>query len=136
MKVYFFKLNGCGHCDIMKSTLDNLRKSIPTVSIQEIEHNDKNKLSTELQKTLHTDNINAYPELKMITLNNKETTYSGPRTVESITAWIKINAKPSGKSNTKTGLGLRTKRSSSRLRRRRHSSIKRTRNRNKSRHRR
>lgn len=129
IKVYFFKLNGCGHCDIMKSVLDNLRKSIPNVSIQEIEHNDKNKLSSGLQKTLHTNNINAYPELKMITLHNTENTYSGPRTVESISAWIHSNAKPISKSktksNTRTGMGLR---------RRSHRHSRRHRSRHKSRH--
>ena len=94
MKLYFFKLNGCSHCDSMKSVLDELLRSIPNISIQEIEHNDKDTLAYGLKQKLNTDNINAYPELKMITTQNQCSTYSGPRTVLSISEWIHTNSNP------------------------------------------
>ena len=93
MKVYFFKLNGCHHCDLMKLVLNSLIKSTPTISIQDIEHNDKDTLSAELKQTLDTSNINAYPELKMINKTNHASTYSGPRTVGSILEWIQANSR-------------------------------------------
>ena len=99
IEVYFFKLDGCGHCDDMKSVLNQV-KSIYNISIKEIEHNDKHKLSSIIQKKLHCENINAYPELKLINnTTNKVYTYSGPRTVADIHKWIKLCGQPI---NTKT----------------------------------
>jgi hypothetical protein len=98
----------------MKSVLDNLTRYNPTISIQEIEHNDKDKLAYGLKQQLNTDNINAYPELKMINTQNRCSTYSGPRTVVSISEWIHTNSNPlqkikASKSTTKSRHTSKTK---------------------------
>lgn len=97
VNLYFFKLNGCGHCETMKQLLYNSTiTSIPNLSIIEVEHNDKNKLSSSIQKQLNTDNINAYPDLKIInTKTGSASTYDGDRTVESIKTWIQTNSSTS-----------------------------------------
>ena len=123
MTVYFFKLKGCHHCDVMKSVLYNLTRYNPTISIQEIEHNDKDKLAYGLKQQLNTDNINAYPELKMINTQNRCSTYSGPRTVVSISEWINTNSTPlqkikASKSTTKSRHTTTTSRTKSNSRRR------------------
>jgi len=92
MKLYFFKLNGCSHCETMKTLLDKI-KLMYDIPMQEIEHNNKNKLSSRIQKQLDIVNINAYPELKLINkLTNQVYTFSGPRTVDDIWKWIKQNS--------------------------------------------
>jgi hypothetical protein len=95
MEVYFFKLDGCPHCDTVKAVLSSITTSYPNISIKEVEHNDKDKLSYGIQQKLNTDQINAYPELKLINSQNKACTYSGPRNMESILKWIKTNNKKS-----------------------------------------
>ena len=100
--LYFFKLNGCGHCETMKSVLHGI-KSIPNLSIQEVEHNDKNKLSPSIQRQLEVDNINAYPELKIINYKtNKVSKYNGERNAEDISKWILKNGSSDSKSNSKS----------------------------------
>lgn len=108
--LYFFKLNGCGHCETMKSVLDGIQ-SIPNLSIQEVEHNDKNKLSPSIQRQLEVDNINAYPELKIINhKTNKVYKYNGERNAEDISKWILKNGSSDSKSNSKSKSKSRTTR--------------------------
>jgi len=112
IQVYFFKLNGCHHCETMKTILDQV-KSIYNIPIKEIEHNDKKTLSQKLQQMLDTDNINAYPELKLINnIINKVYTYDGNRNEKDISEWIKKHSSNHDDNNMNSKHGHKTRRHS------------------------
>lgn len=131
IKLYFFKLDGCGHCTTMKSILDDtIIQSIPNLSIEEIEHNDIDKLPPDIRKKLDTDKIYAFPELKIIK-DNKAYTYSGPRTAEDISKWI-LQQSPNSGGGPRT---MRKKYKGGRSNSRRHRSKRRPRHRRSNRYR-
>lgn len=141
--VYFFKMDGCGHCEHLKpiwnSVVEEMNKSHPAIVFKEVESDDIPKLPDDIRRQIKAETIVGYPDLRLLTSDNKMTQFNDDRNKEAITRWIKAT---SGGSSTgmKGGRSRKRKhlrstlyksrrgRSSSRRRRNRRSSRRHNRN--------
>lgn len=93
-RVYFFKMNGCGHCIALQSiwneVVDQYTKSKSPVIFIEIE---SGKIDDDTTKKLNleTDQIMGYPDLRILNANGKISKFNSNRTVEELVKWIKEN---------------------------------------------
>jgi hypothetical protein len=94
-RVYFFKMNGCGHCEHMKPIWGQatmiVKKSNPSVVFIEVESKDIKKLDRYTKSKLNTKDILGFPDLRIINKNGKISKFQSNRTVEELVKWIKEN---------------------------------------------
>jgi hypothetical protein len=98
-RVYFFRMNGCGHCESVKEiwpqVVSIITQSRPMVRMIEVESQEKDRLLDDYAKSkLHPDAINAYPDLRILTRNGKTSTFDSERTVPALVSWIETNVTP------------------------------------------
>lgn len=98
-RVYFFRMNGCHHCEVVKKiwpqVVNVIAASRPSVKIMEVESLEKDKLLDDFaKKMLHSDQINAYPDLRILKGNGETFTFNSERTVPALVSWIETNVSP------------------------------------------
>lgn len=118
--VYFFRLNGCGHCEALKPIWKKVRKIIKDsklpVKFIEVESADISKLDNYTKKMLKTDQIMGYPDVRILKKNGGTSTFQANRTVPELVNWIKSNT--SKMSTTKKRRGKHTRQNRRRTHRR------------------
>jgi hypothetical protein len=95
-RVYFFRMNGCGHCESVKEIWPQVVRIIavsrPSVKMIEVESKDKDKLLDKYAKEkLKSKDINAYPDLRILKKNGATLTFNSERTIPALVAWIESN---------------------------------------------
>jgi hypothetical protein len=98
-RVYFFRMNGCGHCESLKEiwpqVVSIITQSRPMVQMIEVESQEKDRLLDDYAKSkLNPDAINAYPDLRILTRNGDTSTFNSERTVPHLVSWIETNVTP------------------------------------------
>jgi hypothetical protein len=101
-RVYFFRMNGCGHCESVKQIWPQVVRLIaqthPMVRLIEVESEEKDsKLDKYAKSKLNPDAINAYPDLRILKKNGETSTFDSERTVPALVAWIYANVSKSPK---------------------------------------
>lgn len=94
IKVELYYAKWCGHCELFLPEWDKL---VPIFDEKKIEHHKYE--ADENEKEVNAAGINKFPTI-MITKNNVETDYNGPRTVKAIMDFIEngtLHAGHSGK---------------------------------------
>jgi thiol-disulfide isomerase/thioredoxin len=103
--VYFFKMNGCGHCEHLKPIWDEavklVKKSNPSVVYIEIESSDIPNIDKETKDKLKAEEIVGFPDLRILKKNGTMSKFESNRTVEELVKWIKENTKDSGSPSIK-----------------------------------
>ena len=98
-QVYFFHMNGCGHCHHLFPIWNKAKKIIQRtnkyVVFVEVESNDIKHLDKCVQNILQTSKIMGFPDLRIIKKNGETSTFNGDRTVEGLVDWINSNTSPS-----------------------------------------
>jgi thiol-disulfide isomerase/thioredoxin len=124
--VYFFKMNGCGHCIALQPVWNEVeqyyaKKGAPIV-FKTIEHLDISGFAQTHPETaalLKTSEIFGFPDIRMVVKKGRSShasTYVGVRSAKDIEKWIDSNLGTKRKSSTKHG-GSRMKKRASRRRR-------------------
>jgi hypothetical protein len=138
-RVYFFRMNGCSHCESLKQiwpqVVSLITQSRPMVRMIEVESEEKDSLLDNYAKNkLNSETINAYPDLRILTRNGNTSTFNSERTVPQLVSWIETNVpatttqrtgspprrKSKKRRGAKTGKGRGWGRGRSRTRRHRH----------------
>jgi hypothetical protein len=105
-QVYFFHMNGCGHCQhlfpIWNKAKGIIQRTNPSILFVEVESADIKTLDKYVKNKLHTSNIIGYPDLRILKKNGQTSTFNGDRTVESLVNWISSNTSSSVKDRTLT----------------------------------
>lgn len=141
-RVYFFKMNGCGHCEHLKpiwaEAVATIKKSNPAVVCIEVESAEIDKLDKDIKEKLKTAEIMGYPDLRILKKNGQVSKFDSNRTVEDLVKWIKENtdANSSAKKlrqRPPTPYPGKTRKVKGGRRSRRHRSLRRTRRRHRGR---
>lgn len=106
-RVYFFRMNGCGHCEsvreIWPQVVNLITRSRPMVQMIEVESEEKDRVLDDYAKRkLDSDSINAYPDLRILAMNGKTSTFNSERTVPSIVSWIEEHVTQPRRKSKKT----------------------------------
>jgi thiol-disulfide isomerase/thioredoxin len=93
--VYFFKMNGCKHCEnlepIWKEVVATIKKDNPSVVFVDVESAEIKNLDDYAKNKLNVDKIFGYPDLRILKKNGDTSTFQANRTVEDLVNWIKTN---------------------------------------------
>lgn len=91
--VYFFRMEGCGHCENMKpvweEVVSKLKNTNPPIDFRVIESSEIQNMDKEEKEDLKADDIMGYPELRILTKNGKTSTFKSNRTAEDLIEWIR-----------------------------------------------
>jgi hypothetical protein len=104
-RVYFFKMNGCGHCEHLKPIWDEAvklsKKSNPSIVFIEVESSEIPNIDKETKHKLKAEEIFGFPDLRILKKNGTLSKFESNRNVEELVKWITENTKDSGSSSIK-----------------------------------
>ena len=74
--VYFFKMDGCGHCEHLKpiwdSVVEEMSESHPAIIFKEVESNDIPKLPDDIRTKIKADTIKSVSKSKLENYQTEE----------------------------------------------------------------
>lgn len=95
--VYFFHLNGCGHCEHLKPIWNNVVKNFnnknSNIAFKEVESSEIKNLPKNINIMLKAETIVGYPDVRILTSNGKVSKFEGNRTMDEISIWINKNSR-------------------------------------------
>ena len=105
-QVFFFHMNGCGHCHhlfpIWKQAKKIIQRTNKSIVFVEVESASIKSLDKCVQDILQTSKIMGFPDLRIIKKNGDTSTFNGERTVEGLVDWINSNTSPNIEDRTLT----------------------------------